>query len=131
MSTFSPKLSHMGMSCFDVEKMLVFYTGVFNFKVTDKGHGRTFPFLLAFLSVSPSQHHQLVLSQNRAPGCPSTVMQLSFLVNTLSELREAKARAIAHGATNVRGLSHGNALSVYFSDPEDNTVEVLSSGSEK
>jgi catechol 2,3-dioxygenase len=124
MSTFSPKLSHMGMSCFDVEKMLVFYTGVFNFKVTDKGHGRTFPFLLAFLSASPSQHHQLVLSQNRAPGCPSTVMQLSFLVNTLSELREAKARAIAHGATNVRGLSHGNALSVYFSDPEDNTVEV-------
>ena len=121
--SFSPQLSHMGISCFDVENMLTFYTGVFNFKLTDKGHGRNFPYLLAFLSASPKQHHQLVLAQNRAPGTPSTVMQLSFLVNTLSELREAKSRALAHGATHLRGLSHGNALSIYFSDPEDNTVE--------
>ena len=122
--SFSPQLSHMGMSCFDVEKMLTFSTGVFNFKLTDKGHGRNFPYLLAFLSASPKQHHQLVLAQNRAPGTPSTVMQLSFLVNSLAELREAKSRALTHGATHLRGLSHGNALSIYFSDPEDNTVEV-------
>ena len=28
------------------------------------------------------------------------------------------------GATSVRGLNHGNALSVYMLDPEGNTVEV-------
>lgn len=30
----------------------------------------------------------------------------------------------AEGATQMRGMNHGNALSIYFSDLEDNTVEV-------
>jgi len=45
-------------------------------------------------------------------------------VQTLDHLREARRRALARGATRMRGLNHGNALSIYFADPEDNTVEV-------
>jgi catechol-2,3-dioxygenase len=52
------------------------------------------------------------------------VMQLSFKVDTLDEVREAKRRALAKGATRMRGLNHGNAISIYFMDPEENTVEV-------
>jgi catechol 2,3-dioxygenase len=123
-SSFSPRLAHVGVSCFDIDKMIDFYTGVFNLRLTDKGPGKTFPFMLAFLSASPSQHHQLALAQNRPAGAPSTVMQLSFKVDTLDDLREARRRALARGASHMRGLNHGNAISIYFVDPEENTVEV-------
>ena len=51
-------------------------------------------------------------------------MQLSFKVQTIDHLREAGARALALGATRMRGLNHGNAISIYCMDPEENTVEV-------
>lgn len=121
---YAPNLSHMGVSCIDIDKMIDFYTNVFELRVTDKGPGNTFPFMLAFLSANPQQHHQLALAQSRPAGTPSTVMQLSFKVDTLDNLREARARALKKGATKMRGLNHGNALSIYFMDPEENTVEV-------
>jgi catechol 2,3-dioxygenase len=123
-SSFKPVLSHVGVSCFDIDKMIDFYCHVFDFTVTDKGPGFTFPFMLAFLSVNPRQHHQLALAQNRPEGAPSTVMQLSFKVDTLDDLREARRRALDRGATKMRGLNHGNAISIYFLDIEENTVEV-------
>ncbi len=123
-SNFAPNLSHVGISCFDIDRMIDFYTSVFNLKLTDKGPGFTFPFMLAFLSANPDQHHQLALAQNRPEGAPSTVMQLSFMVNDLNDLREARDRALSKGATKMRGLNHGNAISIYFLDPEENTVEV-------
>ncbi|MBK6651359.1 MAG: VOC family protein [Betaproteobacteria bacterium] len=125
MSTaFAPNLSHVGVACFDIDRMIQFYTSVFGLHVTDKGPGFTFPFMLAFLSSSPDQHHQLAFSQNRPAGAVSTVMQLSFKVDTLDNLREARRRALNDGATKMRGLNHGNALSIYFMDPEENLVEV-------
>lgn len=121
---FAPNLSHVGVACFDIDKMIDFYTAVFELRLTDKGPGNTFPFMLAFLSANPNQHHQLALAQSRPAGAPSTVMQLSFKVDTLDNLREARARALKKGASKMRGLNHGNALSIYFLDPEENTVEV-------
>lgn len=121
---FKPRLAHVGVCCFDIDKMIDFYSSVFNLVLTDKGPGNTFPYMLAFLSASPGQHHQLALAQSRQAGAPSTVMQLSFKVDTLDELREARRRALDKGATKMRGLNHGNAISIYCMDPEDNTVEV-------
>lgn len=123
-SHYAPNLSHVGVSVFDINKMIDFYCKVFDLQLTDKGPGNTFPFMLAFLSGKDDQHHQLALAENRPAGAPSTVMQLSFKVSTLDEIRQARSRALAHGATKMRGLNHGNALSIYFLDPEDNTVEV-------
>ena len=51
-------------------------------------------------------------------------MQLSFKVETLADLRRVRDAALAAGATQMRGMNHGNALSIYFKDLEDNTVEV-------
>jgi len=121
---FAPRLAHFGVFCHDVDRLAVFYGEVFGLVETDRGQGITFPMKLVFLSSSPEQHHQLALASGRAPGSASTVMQLSFKVTSLDELREARRRALDHGATQLRGLNHGNALSIYFSDPEDNTVEV-------
>ena len=93
-SQFTPRLAHVGVACFDIDKMIDFYTSVFNLVLTDKGPGNTFPYMLAFMSASPSQHHQLALAQSRPAGTPSTVMQLSFKVDTLDDLREARRRAL-------------------------------------
>ncbi|WP_317451387.1 VOC family protein [Gordonia jinghuaiqii] len=123
-NNFQPTLSHFGIFCRELDAMVAFYTSVFGMVETDRGEGKTMPFTIAFLSGNPTQHHQLALASGRAPGSPSTVMQLSFKVKTIDDLREAWARAESQGATKIRGLNHGNALSIYFSDVENNTVEV-------
>jgi len=102
-ANFSPRLAHMGIACIDIDKMIDFYISVFNLVLTDKGPGNTFPYMLAFLSANPSQHHQLAMAQSRPAGAPSTVMQLSFKVDTLDDLREARRRALDKGATKMRG----------------------------
>lgn len=121
---YAPNLSHCGVFCRDIETMVRFYCGVFDMQETDRGVGFTFPFTIVFLSARGDQHHQLALASSRGADAPSTVMQLSFKVQTIGHLREARRRALALGATRMRGLNHGNALSIYCMDPEDNTVEV-------
>ncbi|MEJ8824476.1 VOC family protein [Variovorax humicola] len=123
-TSFRPNLSHFGVFCRDIEKMVSFYQDVFGMVETDRGVGKTFNMKLVFLSGTPGQHHQLVMASGRGPDAPSTVMQLSFKVDEIEHLREARRRALEAGATQMRGLNHGNALSIYFSDIEQNTVEV-------
>jgi catechol 2,3-dioxygenase len=119
-----PTPSHFGIFVTDVPKMVAFYTEVFGLTQTDTGTGRTFKNTLVFLSASPDQHHQLVIAGGRPPEATfSTVMQLSFAVPSIQSLRDIRARAEARGASKFIPLNHGNALSVYFSDPEGNTVE--------
>src|SRR5690606_16765810 len=114
---FTPALSHFGISVFDIELMKNFYTKVFGFKVNDEGPGVTFNFRLVFLSSRPDVHHELVLAENRPADCSfSTVMQLSFKVQTLDQLRAVRRAALDNGARKLRGLNHVNALSIYFDD---------------
>jgi catechol 2,3-dioxygenase len=120
----TPQLSHCGIFVIDIDRMTRFYTGVFGLRLTDQGVGGTFKFKLHFLSGSSQQHHQLVLASGRAPESPSTVMQLSFKVEQIDDLRRIQAAALDDGATHMRGMNHGNAMSIYFQDPEGNTVEV-------
>jgi catechol 2,3-dioxygenase len=105
--------------------MVEFYTTLFKLRITDRGFGRRFKNELVFLSAHPDHHHQLVLASGRpADSSQSTVMQLSFKVSSIEELRRFRAKAPEAGATNLFTLNHGTALSLYFSDPEGNTVEV-------
>lgn len=119
-----PTPSHFGIFVTDVERMVTFYKTVFGLTETDRGVGRTFKSPLVFLSANPYQHHQLVIAGGRPPEVTfSTVMQLSFVMPSIQSLRDTRDRALALGATKVMPLNHGNALSVYFADPEGNTVE--------
>ena len=124
MSEIRPSLAHMGIAVINIERMEDFYTKVFGLVVTDRGVGAVFKNQLVFLSGSPEQHHQVVLSTGRAPENPSTVMQLSFKVKSLDELRTMRERALNHGASDMIGLNHGNAWSIYFFDPEENRIEI-------
>lgn len=123
-SQTTPQLSHFGIYVHDVEAMTRFYTRVFDLRLTDRGIGRNFKVPLHFLSGTADQHHQLVLAGGRGPDSPSTVMQMSFKVGAIDDLRRIRALALAEGASAMRGMNHGNALSIYFSDIEGNTVEV-------
>jgi catechol 2,3-dioxygenase len=120
-----PTLSHMGIFVTDMDRMIRFYTEVLGLIVTDRGQGISFKNDLVFLSSDPEKHHELVLASGRPQEATfSTVMQASFAVGTLDDLRAVKAKAEANGATGLRALDHGNAWSIYFKDPEGNTVEV-------
>lgn len=120
-----PQLSHVGIFVRDMALMCNFYTTIFDLRITDRGRGRRFNNDLIFLSADPSQHHQLVLSSGRpAEATFSTVMQLAFKVGQIEDLRRISRAAAALGAKRIMPLNHGNALSVYMGDPEDNTLEV-------
>lgn len=119
-----PQLAHVGIYVRDIAAMTRFYTQVFGLKLTDQGIGRNFKVPLHFLSGTADQHHQLVLAGGRAADAPSTIMQLSFKVASIDELRRVRQSALTEGARQMRAMNHGNALSIYFSDLEDNTVEV-------
>jgi len=120
-----PTPAHFGIFVADIERMTNFYTALFGLTVTDRGRGKTFKSDLVFMSASPDQHHQFVLASGRpADATFSTVMQISFLVPSIEALRDIRRKALDLGATNMRNLNHGNALSIYFADLEGNTVEV-------
>lgn len=124
MPSSRPTLAHLGVFVCDLAAMERFYAKVFGLVVTDRGVGAVFKNELIFMSGSPDQHHQVVLSTGRKPDTPSTIMQLSFKVETLDALRTARTLALDHGATDLIGLNHGNAWSIYFYDPEMNRIEV-------
>jgi len=123
--TIHARLAHMGIYVHDREKMEQFYTDVLGLMVTDHGPGRN-GVHLTFLSGNKDNHHQVVL----VTGRPDTsgfnpIQQISFMVDSLSDLREVHRRALSLGATDMRPVSHGNAWSIYFKDPEGNTVEAF------
>jgi catechol 2,3-dioxygenase len=117
------RLSHMGLYVHDRAMMERFYTEVLGLVVTDQGEARN-GMHLTFMSASADNHHQVVL----VTGRPDTsgfnpINQISFMVDSLADLRQVHQRALELGATDMRPVSHGNAWSIYFKDPEGNTVE--------
>ena len=122
-SQFNPQLSHCGVYARDIDTMVEFYTKTIGLVVSDRGissRGGE----LAFMTAAPGHHHQLVVVSGRAPEGVSTVNQLSFKVADLDQLKQTHRRARDAGITGIRQTSHGNALSIYFPDPEGNTVEI-------
>lgn len=123
--TVRPSLTHAGIKCWDVARMRDFYTRALGLLVSDTGRGPVSGLDFVFLTADPEKHHQFVLTSGRPVDekC-TTVFQLSFRLDSLADLRVVLARAREAGASGVVQMSHGNAWSTYFDDPEGNTVEV-------
>ena len=115
--------SHIGLYVTDMASMVSFYTGVLGFSVTDRARIREND--VVFLSRSPDEHHQIVLVPGRASQSPSTVNQISFRVIALAELRRVHAQLVELGVSGINPTNHGGSWSVYFSDPEENRIELL------
>ena len=123
-SQIHPQLSHCGVYARDIDKMVAFYTQTIGLVVSDRGissRGGE----LAFMTAAPGHHHQLVVASGRAPEGVSTVNQLSFKIADLDQLKETHRRVRDAGIAEIRQTSHGNALSIYFPDPEGNRIELF------
>lgn len=117
--------SHMGFYVRDLERMARFYQDVMCFTVTDRGNlGHV---QLVFLSRDPAEHHQLVLATGRPADLSfSVINQISLRVPDLATLRLARDRVAADAdVTELLCATHGNAVSIYFRDPEGNRLEVF------
>ncbi|HTO50794.1 MAG TPA: VOC family protein [Burkholderiales bacterium] len=130
MAAAAPRIafSHVGIYVRDLAQMEAFYTRFMDLVVTDRGPLETpgGAVDLVFLSRDPREHHQLVLASGRPAEVPFNVVnQLSFRVDSLADLRALHERLQAEAVTEIRPISHGNALSVYFRDPEGNRVELF------
>jgi len=120
--------SHAVFYVRELDPMIAFYTEVLGFEVSDRGPlDPANPAIeVAFLSQVGSDHHQLAFAPVRASDAVGTVDHIAFRVDCLSDVKEMAARLQRDGrAQEITPISHGNAWSVYFKDPEGNTVEVF------
>lgn len=121
----SLSFSHMGFYVRDLERMARFYKEVMCFFETDRGDLGTVQ--LVFLSRDPCEHHQIVLASGRPTDLPfSVINQISLRVPDLATLRAVRDRVRADpDVTELLCATHGNAVSIYFRDPEGNRLEVF------
>ena len=124
--------SHAFVHVRDVAAMVAFYTEVLGFEVTDRGEagGRT----VVFLSQVPTDHHQLAFlgpaadatASEEQPLPASRVGHFAFRVEALAEVQALHRRLQADARVEtVNPITHGNAWSLYFADPEGNGIEVF------
>ena len=124
--SFHLTLSHVGVFVTDMPKMVDFYTGFLGFAVSDRGTLADGRGEIVFLTRDPREHHQFVLATGRPQDLDFNIVnQLSFRVDSLDTLRELQRGLKNEQATELGPITHGNALSVYFHDPEKNRVELL------
>jgi catechol-2,3-dioxygenase len=124
--SFSLNISHFGLFVTDLDRMVDFYTRMFGFVVSDRGASSTGPSIV-FMTRDPREHHQLVFAAGRPAELPFNIVnQLSFRVDSVQTLRAMEARLKDEPGVKILGpVTHGNALSLYFRDPEGNRVELL------
>lgn len=116
--------SHMGIYVADLPRMEDFYTRVMGFSVTDRGDLGTVK--IVFLSRDPREHHQIILASGRPPGGGfNPINQISFRMADFAGLREMHRRLEKEGVKELSPVTHGNALSIYFRDPEGNRIELF------
>ncbi len=120
------RLSHVGITVRDLNRMVAFYRRVLGFMLSDRGHAPRGDGEYAFLSRDPNEHHQIVLRTGRPEGVPSQIVQLSLELGSLADLRAMHDILRADNeVTDIQTRAHGIAWSMYFKDPEENIVETF------
>lgn len=121
--------SHAVVYVRDLDAMVDFYTNVLGFEVTDRG-----PIAptegapeLVFMSQVETDHHQLAfLPVRQGDEPPNSVNHFAFRTGSLASLRAIGGALERDGrATELNPITHGNAWSFYFKDPEGNGIEVF------
>jgi catechol-2,3-dioxygenase len=113
------KLGHVGIYAQDFEKMRDFYSRVVGLTITDEAPNA------AFMSSDPErEHHEFVIFGASGPEQKTCVQQISFSCENLEDVAHYYQRFKEHGVRFRSVTSHGNAVGLYFFDPEDNVCEV-------
>ena len=118
------RLAHATLQVTRLDVALDFYRDVLGFHVTNQGEvpGGT---NLAFISQDPDNHHQIVLVEAAESSERGSVLadHLAFRTDSLDGLRILRTKLNSAGIDPISPICHGNAWSLYFSDPEGNGLE--------
>ena len=116
------KLGHVGLYVRDLVTMRDFYRDVVGLTVTDEDLDLGFVF---FSSRPDEEHHELVLQTGRTTdNRVAMVQQVSWHVGSVEELQTFHHRFKQLGIPVQQEVTHGNAIAIYFFDPETNRNEV-------
>lgn len=118
--------SHALMQVHDLNSMVDFYTGLLGFEVTNRGSfddGTE----LVFMSQNDSDHHQIAFASGKpAEPKPPQANHFAFRVASLDEVKDWVAKLKAdERVQKTAPITHGNAWSVYFKDPDGNGLEIF------
>ena len=122
-STPKPRLTHMALFTYDLERMVDFYTRVMGLAISDRGSASSAPVQMVFMSSDPEEHHQFVLASGRPDYATfSIAQQISFLVNSLDELRTMHDRVTEAGMEITLSKQRKNRRMSPHSHPFDITL---------
>jgi len=115
-------LGHVGIFVEDTARSLAFYRDILGLTVTDADEENG----MYFLSSRPqAEHHEFLVCRGRtAPREVRLLQQVSFRCPSLEDVIAFWQRLKAAGVEFDRVVSHGNAVGVYFFDPDHNRCEV-------
>ena len=114
-------LGHVGFFVSNFERSVDFYTRVLGLKKSDIDFERRF----AFLSAHPEQeHHEVFLAEAPDRVDPKGVQQASFRCASLDDVLAFKHVFAEEKVPIDIEVTHGNALSIYFFDPDGYRLEV-------
>jgi catechol-2,3-dioxygenase len=120
------ELGHVLLRVLDLERSKTFYSDVLGFKVLeeDPEHGGTFMAL-------DGQSHSIDLFQVKDPEAARRqtpgvrgLGHIAFRVESEDALKEAYATLQAQGVEITRTIDHVSQKSLYFHDPDGNTLEI-------
>ena len=116
------ELGHTGLWVNDLAKMKDFYTSEVGLSVTDEDLDEGMVFLSSRQEV---EHHEFVLARGRVGGGDARVShQISWRVESLEDVLAFHERFKQEGVEVQQEVTHGNAIGIYFWDPEGNRNEV-------
>ena len=120
------ELGHILLRVLDLDRSKKFYSEVLGFKVLeeDPEHGGTFMAL-------EGQSHAIDLFQvkdadaalRQTPGVRG-LGHIAFRVEREEDLKDAYASLREHGVEITRTIDHVSQKSIYFNDPDGNTLEI-------
>ena len=121
------RLAHATLAVRDLDRMVAFYGDVLGFLVTNRGEPVPGMGEMVFMSQTAAEHHQIVLVHTPDANTPGFMFaeHMAFRTTSLDEIRDLADRLAAAGNTSGVPISHGNAWSLYFTDPEGNGIEIF------
>lgn len=115
-------LGHVGLHVNDLDAEADFFERVVGLTITDRDPAVG----MVFLSSRPhEEHHELLLCGGRdAPPGALMLQQVSFHCASLDDMIAYNRRFREHAVAIDMIVTHGNAIGIYFYDPEGNRCEI-------
>jgi catechol-2,3-dioxygenase len=114
-------LGHLGFYVKDVERSVAFYRDILGLQVSDRS-----PRGSVFMTAQDrlAEHHELLIAPGRQDGTANTIQQISFRCASLADVKGFYQLFLERKVPIQRIVTHGNTVSIYFEDPDGNSVEV-------